>query len=142
MPRRKQKRPRHSITVPAGKVPKSRAEATNNQKCLNWTFAIFDNYAWHDDTTHCVRALAKKLQDYERMTWAEVKRRDHPVPLPSLVVAARNRLGELGQDDVSEVWRLRFTGKQRLWGLRQGEVFQVLWWDPEHKVCSSKKKHT
>ncbi|MDQ1010386.1 hypothetical protein QFZ82_004871 [Streptomyces sp. V4I23] len=51
------------------------------------------------------------------------------------------RLDELGFGDRTEIQRLRFTGKQRLYGFLVGNVF-VLWWDPEHEVYPSPLKHT
>jgi hypothetical protein len=48
----------------------------------------------------------------------------------------------LRHDDFDELWRFRFDGLHRLWGLRLDDWFYALWWDPEHKVCPSTLKHT
>ena len=76
------------------------------------------------------------------MTWADVKKRDHPIERNKIITEAQQRLEELQRDDVDELWRLRFTGQQRLWGIRNQRVFRILWWDPEHKICPTTKKHT
>jgi hypothetical protein len=57
--------------------------------------------------------------------------------------AAQQRLVDLNLDDQTALWRLRLTGTARLYGLMYDDaVFHVLWWDPDHKVWPSRKKHT
>ena len=38
-----------------------------------------------------------------------------------------------------EEWKIAFSN---VVGIRKNEDFHVLWYDPEHEVCPSKKKHT
>jgi len=45
-------------------------------------------------------------------------------------------------DDTTELYELHISGLKRVWGLRHEPAFWPLWWDPEHTVCPSKKKHT
>ncbi|MFH8892980.1 hypothetical protein [Streptomyces sp. NPDC017949] len=40
------------------------------------------------------------------------------------------------------IHRLRFQGKQRLYGFFDGNTFHVVWWDPEHQVYPSTKRKT
>lgn len=54
---------------------------------------------------------------------------------------ARERLLMLNLDD-QDISVLRLGGKPRLFGFRHGRFFHVLWWDPEHEVWPSEKKHT
>ncbi|MGH3830079.1 MAG: hypothetical protein ACRDRS_06435 [Pseudonocardiaceae bacterium] len=56
--------------------------------------------------------------------------------------AARERLVELNYDDEDQISRLRVTGRGRLYGFRRDERFYALWWDPEHAIYPSQKKHT
>ena len=37
---------------------------------------------------------------------------------------------------------LRVTGKKRIWGVRDGSVLHLLWWDPQHEVYPTKPRHT
>ena len=64
------------------------------------------------------------------------------IPIEHLCSDAQNRLRDLGLDDYDEVWEMRIGGKERVWGLRDASVMLLLWWDPEHEVCPSEKKHT
>jgi hypothetical protein len=54
---------------------------------------------------------------------------------------AQKRAKELEWDD-SELFSLRLEGKLRLWGRRGGAILYLLWFDPEHLVCPSRKKDT
>jgi hypothetical protein len=54
---------------------------------------------------------------------------------------ARDRLVQLGRDD-QDISCLRLSGTGRLFGFRRGQHFHVLWWDPDHSIYPSHKKHT
>lgn len=45
--------------------------------------------------------------------------------------AERRKLREKFGD---ELFRFRLGKRRRLWGFRQGRIFHVVWWDPEHQV--------
>ena len=55
---------------------------------------------------------------------------------------AQKRLVEMKLDDVDEVHSLRLSGVHRVWGILTENVLTLLWWDPNHEVCPSLKKHT
>ena len=146
----RKKLPQHRIEPQLRKRAKHQPlppDETENQT-IQWSFKFFDNdVKWHDDHYKETRfgEIAKKMQSYERMTWAEIRRdgvRDHAVRLDKLVIKAQKRLQRLKLDEWDFLWRLRFTGKQRLWGIKTGRIFLVLWWDPQHKVCPSRLKNT
>ena len=61
------------------------------------------------------------------------------IPLDHLKDEATKRLNKLQFDDAEALWELRVGGKPRFWGVRLGSCFHFLWWDPEHKVCPTKK---
>ncbi|MDQ2731557.1 MAG: hypothetical protein M3Y56_07855, partial [Armatimonadota bacterium] len=66
----------------------------------------------------------------------------HPVELGKLCKAAQDRLVEIRQDDAATLFSLRIGGQGRIWGVRDGPTLRILWWDPQHEVCPSLKKHT
>ncbi len=115
-----------------------------------WQFSILDfihkKWGWKNFKGQSLcRAVLKKLTSYESMTWQEIfnnKRRNHSVPIASLTPEAQKCIRELKLDDVDELYRLRLSGKERIWGILEGYVFKIIWWDPEHTVCPSFKKHT
>ncbi|EWC59421.1 hypothetical protein UO65_5282 [Actinokineospora spheciospongiae] len=98
-----------------------------------------------DPTDHAT--LLDRIRGFESMRVQEVFfKGDEPgkgYPLDRLPSRqARDRLGELQLDDRDEISRLRISGKGRLYGFRERERFYALWWDPEHEVWPSRKKHT
>lgn len=78
------------------------------------------------------------------MTWLEIEKTNdsHSISVTQIVREAQNRLVELGQDDVSDVYSLRISGRERVWGIRDGSKLKILWWDPNHEICPSPKKNT
>ena len=140
--RRRNKKPRQEYQPSEEKRPSvERVPSTAHEKVV-WSFVLFDNRRWSDSSYEEDPFLdvAECLKNYESMTWAEIesnKKRDHAVLLNQLVNEARIRLRQLKQDDIDRLWRFRFSGEKRIWGIRDGKVFKVLWWDPQHKVCPS-----
>jgi hypothetical protein len=77
------------------------------------------------------------------MTWAQIMGTgSHPIPVGDITPDAQRRLEAIGQADVDELFSLRFTGRERLWGIRDRHTLKVLWWDPGHEICPSTKKGT
>jgi len=77
------------------------------------------------------------------MRWQEIEGADHhAIGVDRLSKEAQNRLAEIRQDDLDEVFSFHFSGKPRIIGIREMNVIKLLWWDPEHQVCPSIKKHT
>jgi len=85
----------------------------------------------------------KRLGELETVPWNELHATgSHSIPVSKLIRKAQRRLESLKLDDFQEIYSLRMSGKKRLWGIRVGSILRFLWWDPEHKICPSKKKHT
>ncbi len=77
------------------------------------------------------------------MTWNDIlrdRKRNHSVQKTELISEARKRLLKINQEDLDDLFRFRFSGKQRLWGIRQQQSFKLLWWDPDHEICPSAKR--
>lgn len=103
-------------------------------------------FGWHEIDEATLHYIRQKLSDFERMTLNEIfvvaKKQNHPVPVKGLCPEAQKRLEELKLFDVDEVYCLHLSGKERVWGIRDLNVLILLWWDPNHEVCPSEKKHT
>ncbi|WP_437187858.1 hypothetical protein SH668x_001269 [Planctomicrobium sp. SH668] len=137
-------------------LPKTSKSPANHEKPEShtkdapvWSLCRFDRESrWGESAFEGVDAwkhLFEKLKSYERMTWGQInsnQRRDHSVPTGNLIKEARERLQQLKLDDVDELFRFRFEGKHRLWGIVIGNVFQILWWDKNHEICPSTLKNT
>jgi hypothetical protein len=142
----KRKKPKQAHFPVEQKVPRH-TDPDYRSKSVNWSFVIFDNYDWkhHGEQDDAFVTVSEHLKAFEGRTWAEIEAnrgRDHPVDKDRLCSEARKRLRDLNRDDVDSLWRFRFTGPKRIWGIKQGRTLQVLWWDPNHRVCPSEKKNT
>lgn len=107
----------------------------------SWQFHLLDF-----DGPYCPKSIHgqllleihSKLKEFESMTWADIEgKRHHFVTYESLSDVAKQRLKDIGMDDLEQLFSLRLTGKQRIYGPRIGPVLKVLWWDPRHEACPS-----
>jgi hypothetical protein len=92
-------------------------------------------------------AIRDKLANFETMTWNEIlldaKKQNHNVSVDKLIKEAQERLLEIFSEQLDELTCLHLTGKGRVWGIMIGRgVMDLLWWDAEHRIYPSHKKHT
>ncbi len=112
-----------------------------------WAFRIVDlggPWCWSVIRGAVLAEVLARFRDYESMTWEQIDGRtgSHGVEPWKLSRQAQLRLTEIRQDDASELFSLRVTGRRRVWGILDEHVLRILWWDPEHQVCPSIKQHT
>jgi hypothetical protein len=138
-----------SITKFPSAIKKSRKENAFNGFYPVWQFSSMDfegPFGWHPSqkiATSILLEIRTKLAQFESMTWHEIEgRRHHFQPVDSICKEAQQRLAELKQDDLDGLFSLSLSGPQRVWGIRSGAVFKILWWDPDHQVYPCKLKHT
>lgn len=90
--------------------------------------------------------VRNKLANFESMTWAEILRRSnnhhHLIPVERICAAAKERLEALGQADAETVLSLRLSNMERVFGILDGYVLRVLWWDPNHEICPAELRYT
>ena len=87
--------------------------------------------------------VIQRLKAFECMSWQEIiGTGSHLIEIDKIIPEARKRLEDLNQEDVDVLMSLRLSGKKRIWGIRDGSVLKVLWWDPNHEICPSVKKRT
>lgn len=140
------RKPTSAVDVRGGRRPAA-VEAPSDRTTLSWRFGAADlegPFGWHRVDLATAIYLQNKLAAFETMTWSDLINSPHNkrIPVEHLCRKAQERLLDLRQDDISELWELRLGGKQRIWGWRVGDVLHLLWWDPDHQVCPSTLKHT
>lgn len=126
-----------------------RSEKFPAPRTPSWKFSSVDrdgerdgHFYWPSDHK-TVGEIVERLHQFDAMTWEEIEgRRHHAISISSLSLKAQRRLAEIGQDDIDEVFSFSFSGRERLVGIRDANVVRILWWDPNHQVCPSPKKHT
>lgn len=139
------KKPVAGISPNADKRPSAEPEESGKNSPV-WRFSIMDfdgPFGCGDLTAQTAKGIHSKLSQFEGMNWNEIERSgSHNVSRDKLTKEAQERLKVLKQDDIDELFSLRLAGKERIWGIRERSVLRLLWWDPEHRVCPSHKKHT
>ncbi len=140
------KQPSHK-EIPSGKkYPRGAEKAEQVPDLISWHIRVVDkggSWGWEQITRLIFDGILTKMSNFETMKWSEIlNRNNHAVPISDLCPEARERLKEVRQDDVDELISLHLTGKNRIWGIRDQNILKILWWDPEHTVCPSLKRHT
>ena len=142
----KHKRPSALAVLPVEKKPVGNLLDYGSMNPA-WRFnrlELCDPFGWHGLDEVGLRYIREKLSHYESMTMNEIfvtgKKYNHPVPVKDLCPEARNRLWKLNLEDLEQIHRLRLSGAERVWGIRQLNVLSLLWWDPDHLVCPSGDK--
>lgn len=95
------------------------------------------------DFTFSHTTLLEELKAQENMTWDTIekavhgrggKSKNHEIPVYQLVKEAKQRLRDLDLDERESLFSLRLSGKKRVWGIRNFNVLEILWIDPDHQI--------
>lgn len=107
---------------------------------------LCDPFGWHVLDEAKLREIRQKLAHFESMTLNEIfvvnRANNHPVKLADLCPEARERLWKLNLEDTEVIHSLRLSGTERVWGIRELNVLNLLWWDPDHLICPAPLKNT
>lgn len=101
-------------------------------------------FSWASLSPATAVRLLGLLRSFESMSWREILQKDScgEIETSRLAKRARERLEELRLEDIASLMHLRVTGRERLWGIRDGQRLRILWWDPEHAVYPVTLKNT
>lgn len=131
--------PSESKTPKAGVVPSDqlRPEFRTDQMDMEGP------WGWNQFDPLQIKELFQKIFESQKLTWQELRNNgSHLVNRNIFCPEAQKRLIQIKQDDLDELFSLRITARKRVWGIKDGNLLWLLWWDPEHTVCPSPKKHT
>src|SRR5262249_11744580 len=115
---------------------------------MTWTVEDADrqgDWSWGPrdwDKEHWNNILAPKLVQFQTMLWREIEaavtdsghRMHHSMPVDAICDESQARLIELEKAESDDIYRFRLGNKRRLWGFRIVNSFEVLWYDPLHKI--------
>lgn len=100
-------------------------------------------WGWRAVNLPTAGKIHERLSNFESMTWHEILgRHSHEISTRRISSAAQRRLRELELDDVELVVSLRVSGRERIWGILDRNIFRALWWDPNHEVYPVEKRNT
>jgi hypothetical protein len=137
-----------AVEKPAKKrAPRHAPDGENSDsKPPIWRFnhVDFDGpFGWSKLSLDQLKELQRSMSSMEAMTWQDIARTESHFLTHGISKEAMTRLEEIGQDDAADIlYSMRISGKRRIIGIRVGREFSILWWDPDHQVCPSQKKHT
>jgi hypothetical protein len=129
-----ERRPRSKAALPAAAEP-----------AMSWRFEHIDldgTWGWTTLDQADAEALHRELVELERDTRRklEVENKLNRIPCQDLCSEAQQRLIDRKHEQWEDLWQLvlRSGGrdKWRAWGRAEGDHFYLLWWDPQHTVCS------
>jgi hypothetical protein len=130
------------------KLPKSIENPDSYFKLKpTWSFSRCDQNHEKWSLAQCddiFSSIILKLVDFERRTWADIendKTHNHWIDASNLSREAQKRLKEV-YPEFDKVFSLHLTGTLRLIGYILGGTYFIFWYDAEHEVCPSTKKHT
>lgn len=143
------KRPVVREAIPKGKHARV-AQRTDEDDSLrvSWRFGDADRngrWAWHPEAIAPEQAsdILHFLAEMDKLTWAVAMEGWRPrrkrVEAGGICKEAQERLIALQKEELDELEEWRLSGPERIWGIRDGHVCHVLWWDPEHTVWPSDK---
>ena len=122
-----------------------------------WSFSLCDFYheKWglssNSQGYEDLSTLLLRLKDFEVKNWKQIlsytsgrknNTKNHAISINDLDKEAKKRLEEIKLDDRDKLYSLSVTGKRRVWGTISDGIFFIVWYDTEHEVCPSKKRHT
>ncbi len=89
-------------------------------------------FGWHEADEQEVKDVFNTLRSFETMTWSEiVGKNSHLIPTSALCSDAKSCPEII---DVAEVMSLRVASAKRIFGIMDGAVCTIIWWDPRHAV--------
>ena len=97
------------------------------------------------------KEFLEKMINYSTISWNIIKQHTHDnakskhhfLDVQTLSKDAQDRIKQLHIEEyIDNIFSFAFTSKCRIIGIREDEYFYVLWYDPNHQVCVSNKKHT
>jgi len=150
------KRNKKIVTTEKAAGDKTPRNAVNPDSWLSrrptWRFEKADDiFDWAFLSASNLCDILKKLADFERMTWSDIlkqthdkgKSSNHFISIDEMVKRAQNRLFELNLNQYFDnIFSLRLNNTERLFGILTDGIFNILWYDSNHQICPSTKKHT
>lgn len=125
----------------------ARVASVKREERFSWTYRSFDKEGLFKNSKNLGGNLIDVFEmkkHLEEKSYRELGfQGSHFVDANKLSKEAQKRLKTLKMDDFGSLFSFRISGKQRLWCVKLEEgLMGVLWWDPEHKICPSQKRHT
>lgn len=112
-------------------------DADNPDKVDEWSWGVARSCILDEWDSE----ILPKLKEWEKKTWGEVDllssdsghKMHHTHKTDDICDEAISRMNEIERAE-EVVFRFRLGNLKRLWGFRRAEHFEILWYDPTHKI--------
>lgn len=141
------KKPRSKLIPHIGKSPRHQKQPqSSDSETIVWHVNTIDKegeWGWKKlEVGTFWDVIFEAIKHFETMTWSVIKgSQNHTINVADICKEAQKRLRDIQLDDIDELFSLRISGAKRIFGIRDGRVFKVLWWDPNHTVCPTKRNY-
>ena len=153
---RKDRRPIAALPPDAKKQVRLRQDPSSySESTIAWRIRLLDRvhdeWGWHlpkdSDKEHTIWSrIHNALKSYETMSWATIDKKHscHSWSVTDLPKKAQEGLLRQGLklEQLEGLYQLAVGSKGRIFGIRDRNLFSILWWDSEHTVFPTEKKHT
>jgi hypothetical protein len=144
------KTPKASVTVASGKMPRVAEEPHSIMDARpSWRLSnlrMKAPFGWDAIDRDDMKQVIAHFKSLESMTWSDIlvasRKHNHHCDVARMSRNAQACIEEDWQGGVDDVLTIRLTNKKRVWGILEGAIVYLLWWDPEHDVYPSLKKNT
>jgi len=133
------KRPKTNIKTTDKEVRKVVPDADHAEPV--WSFSLITlggRWCWSlIDPEDRIKVL-ECFKAWEQMSWIQLKTGGHNYVLwDKLCNEAQDILKTLGHEGTDTLFEFKPEGMgiKRVFGIRDRQVFKIIWWDPLHEVC-------
>jgi hypothetical protein len=116
---------------------------------VSWRLGNADlggQYNWDSISAEDLSRVSKVLREVDKLHWSEASGdgmgQIKAIPVGKLSPDAHRRLEAIQRDDEEWLHEIRLGARPRLWGIRRGDIFHILWWDANHQVCPAALRNT
>ena len=91
------------------------------------------------------------LSDLESQKWGEIltdksgrgkNTRSHEIDLTNLIKEAQVRAVDINVDEFDALCSISVGSRKRVWGYISDGLFYIIWFDMQHEICPTEKRHT
>ncbi|HUX44658.1 MAG TPA: hypothetical protein VMV57_07905 [Terracidiphilus sp.] len=143
---RDRKLPRSVLEIREAREPREAAKVDYFHLKASWRIKkiqMVDPYSFHQLTAEELSRLRERLSNLETMTWNDIfvtaKKHNHSIPVHELRCEHARKWMKANMPDQLELWTLRVTGVERVWGVFSEGAYQIIFWDPQHRIYPSER---
>lgn len=150
---KRDKKPKTQHDVSGKKIVREKENAEEyKSKNPVWRFHRYDqdHPKWCLSQKDFYGYIISKLISFERMTWHDIEAASggrkqgtnhHFIPVSDMTKEAQQRLQDI-KVFYDELFSLRLSNIERLYGILENGIFHIIWYDPQHEICPAHKKNT